>query len=364
MDDPLRSETDKIHANTGAWRNSVRTMAESAESNGFSNASTAGKCTVSCRWLWMLSGSLRGKRLLKSCIFVLLAFLLFLWSRNISSNDVRSSRSLTLNTSFMMLPSSECISNTIFLVLLVTSSPGQFQTRNVIRQTWGSRRRVGGATAVTYFVLGHGRERQPLIEKENALHRDIIQADFHDTYYNLTRKVLTGLGWLCSYCPSAAFVMKTDTDMFVNTDYLLELLSRAPRSNFFTGFIYGGMRPIRQKQSRWYFSTEEYPGESYPPFCSGTGYVLSTDTACAVWNISRTAPLFKLEDVHVGLRLAELNIKPVPIHSKRVFFNGRVPFSICTYRRLVTSHHVDDSDKLLYWRGVMDSGSADCPEKT
>ncbi|XP_059814315.1 beta-1,3-galactosyltransferase 5-like [Hypanus sabinus] len=314
--------------------------------------------TVLCGCKRISVSSLRGNRFIKAAFLVFLIVCLYAWSSNWSHSGVSSRCPFRQKgIPFLMRPASRCDEGAPFLVLLVTSSPGQFEARSVIRQTWGSERWVGGARAVTYFVLGHGRRQQDWIQREGDMHRDIIQGDFDDTYYNLTLKVLVGLEWLCCYCPSAAFVMKTDSDMFVNTDYLLELLSRAPRSSFATGAIFRNFKPTRVKWSRWYISKEEYPGATYPPFCSGTGYVMSTDVACGVWNLSGTAPMFKLEDVYVGLRLAELKVNPVPIHSKPVFFYHKVPYSASTYRRLVTSHHITNSEKLLYWRGVQDSDS-------
>ncbi|XP_062892851.1 beta-1,3-galactosyltransferase 5-like isoform X2 [Mobula hypostoma] len=306
-----------------------------------------------------------GNRCLKAGILLLLALCLIpaaLWGRGRSRGSIQPRCPSRLNdASFLMRPASRCDDGAPFLVVLVTSSPDQFESRSAIRQTWASERWFGEARAVTYFLLGHGRERQDWIEWEGALHREIIQGDFDDTYYNLTLKVLVGLEWLCCYCPSATFVMKTDTDMFINTDYLLQLLSRAPRSNLFTGYIVRSAAPIREKTSRWYISKEEYPGETYPPYCTGTGYVLSTDLACRVWNISGTAPVFRLEDVYVGMRVAELKVEPVPIHFKPVFFSEGAPFSICSYRRLVTSHHVRNFEKLLYWKALQDSVGERCP---
>ncbi|XP_051864847.1 beta-1,3-galactosyltransferase 5-like [Pristis pectinata] len=306
-----------------------------------------------------------GNRFLKGGILLLLILcliLMLLWSRDRSRSSVQPRSPSQFNdTPFQKQPVRRCDNSSPFLVLLVTSSPDQFETRSAIRQTWGSERRVGEARSVTYFLLGHGRERQELIRREGAVHQDIIQGDFEDTYHNLTLKVLLGLEWLCRSCPSASFVMKTDSDMFVNTEYLMELLSQDTRSNVYTGLIVKGARPFRQTSSKWYVSKEEYPGDVYPPYCSGIGYVLSTELACRVWNISGRAPLLKLEDVYVGLRVAELKVEPVEIHTRPVFFGNRVAFSTCSYRHLVTSHGVRSSELQKYWRELQDSAAEKCP---
>ncbi|XP_051865191.1 beta-1,3-galactosyltransferase 5-like [Pristis pectinata] len=327
---------------------------------GISTTTVLGHC------LRILLKPLCGHRFLKvgSLLLLMLCLItMFLWSRGWTHSRVQPPCPSRLNgTSFLMQPASRCDNSAPFLVLLVTSSPDQFRTRAIIRQTWGSERRVGGAKSVTYFLLGHGRHRQDWIRREGALHGDIIQGDFDDTYRNLTLKVLLGLEWLCCSCPSASFVMKTDSDMFVNTDYLMELLSRDPlRKNLFTGIIMNGFGPVRQKSSKWYVSKDDYPRDRYPPYCSGTGYVLSSHLACRVWEVSETVPKIRIEDVYVGLCLAELKEKPMKIHTRPVFNGYKVPFSICTYRQLVTSHWVGDDDKLVYWRGLQQSADEKCP---
>ncbi|XP_078087475.1 beta-1,3-galactosyltransferase 5-like [Mustelus asterias] len=263
--------------------------------------------------------------------------------------------------SFLMLPNSSCDTNPPFLVLLVTSAQDLLEGRSAIRQTWGRARTTHGQRVVTYFLLGYSREHQEQLLKESSLHKDIIQKNFTDSYYNLTTKVLMGLEWVNRFCPSTSFVMKTDSDMFVNPDYLTELLLGKNRKNIFTGFVMRGFGPIRDKNCKWYASEQEYPQNSYPPFCSGTGYVLSTDVANRVLNVSSFIPHFKLEDVYVGLCLAQLKIDPVEIHSERKFFNGKVSFSVCGFRKLVTSHGVNPSELLSNWKSLEDAADKRCP---
>ncbi|XP_078087648.1 beta-1,3-galactosyltransferase 5-like [Mustelus asterias] len=220
---------------------------------------------------------------------------------------------------------------------------------------------IHGQRVVTYFLLGYSREHQEQLLKESSLHKDIIQKNFTDSYYNLTTKVLMGLEWVNRFCPSTSFVVKTDSDMFVNPDYQTELLLGKNRKDFFTGLVMRGYGPVRDRSSQWYISEQEYPQEKYPPFCSGTGYVLSTDVANGVCNVSRIIPYFKLEDVYVGLCLAELKIDPVEIHSERKFYNSMVEFFVCGFRKLVTSHGVNPSELLSNWKSLEDAADTRCP---
>ncbi|NWU70488.1 B3GT5 galactosyltransferase, partial [Pterocles burchelli] len=93
--------------------------------------------------------------------------------------------------------------------------------------------------------------------------------------------------------------------------------------------------PIRKIKSKWYVSREEYPGNTYPPFCSGTGYVLSTDVASQIYSVSESVPFIKLEDVFIGLCLDKLKIHPEELHSEQTFFPERIKFSVSRLKKIV-----------------------------
>ncbi|XP_048350471.1 beta-1,3-galactosyltransferase 5-like [Sphaerodactylus townsendi] len=265
---------------------------------------------------------------------------------------------------FVSLPDTNCGRNPPFLVILVTSELSQTTARVAIRETWGKERIIAGKRIVTYFLLGNNSHPQDqfAVTTESLLYKDIIQKDFLDTYYNLTLKTLMGLEWIHKFCPQSSFVMKTDSDMFVNTYYLTKLLLKRNRTTrFFTGVLKKHDYPIRRPNSKWYVNKQEYPESKYPPFCSGTGYVFSTDLASQVYIISKTVPFIKLEDVFVGLCIAKLNIKPQMLHSEPTFFAIRVKFSPCRYKRLVTSHLISASEMIAYWNEMEQSLTEECP---
>ncbi|XP_007535695.2 beta-1,3-galactosyltransferase 5-like [Erinaceus europaeus] len=268
------------------------------------------------------------------------------------------------NGGFLQLPELDCEQNPPFLVLLVASAQDQALARSVIRGTWGRERLVRGKRIKTLFLLGAGPNKNLLrkVSQEGHLHRDIIQKDFVDTYYNLTLKTLMGMEWVHRFCPQAAFVMKTDTDMFVNVYYLTDLLLQKNRTaQFFTGFLKMNEFPIRKKYNKWFVSKFEYPWDKYPPFCSGTGYVFSSDIAGLVYNVSESVPFLKLEDVFVGLCLARLGVRPQPLHTEQTFFPEGLSFSPCRFRKVVACHFVRPQDLLSYWHALERSLGDACP---
>ncbi|XP_057553113.1 beta-1,3-galactosyltransferase 5 [Hippopotamus amphibius kiboko] len=266
---------------------------------------------------------------------------------------------------FLQLPDIDCRQDPPFLVLLVTSSHEQVHARSVIRNTWGREKIVRGKRIKTFFLLGTTPKKDfsQTAAQEGQQYHDIIQKDFIDVYFNLTLKTMMGMEWIYHFCPQASFVMKTDSDMFVNINYLTELLLKKNRTTrFFTGFLKLNEYPIRKRYNKWFVSKFEYPWDKYPPFCSGTGYVFSSDVAGQVYKVAKSVPFIKLEDVFVGLCLEKLQIKLEELHSKQTFFPGGLPFSVCRYKKIVACHYVVPNDIQRYWQALEDSLEGECPD--
>ncbi|XP_008066641.1 beta-1,3-galactosyltransferase 5 [Carlito syrichta] len=303
-------------------------------------------------------------RLICICLLVLGVLCLYFSMNNLSPFKEQSFVYKKEYGNFLQLPDIDCRQNPPFLVLLVTSSHKQLAARMAIRQTWGKERIVKGKRLKTFFLLGttSSQDEMRAVAQEGQLHGDIIQKDFVDVYYNLTLKTMMGIEWVHHFCPQAAFVMKTDSDMFVNVYYLTELLLKKNRTTrFFTGYLKLNEFPIRKKFSKWFVSKFEYPWDRYPPFCSGTGYVFSSDVASQVYNVSESVPYIKLEDVFVGLCLEKLKIRLEALHSKQTFFPEGLRFSICRFRKIVACHFIKSQELLLYWQALENSREEDCP---
>ncbi|KAJ8011226.1 hypothetical protein DPEC_G00055960 [Dallia pectoralis] len=253
-----------------------------------------------------------------------------------------------------------------FLVLLIATEARQVEAREAIRQTWGNESTSPGF--VRLFLLGVkqgevGRLQQARLEAESRRHHDIIQQDYMDTYNNLTLKTLMGMHWVSAHCPGASYVMKTDSDMFVNTEYLLRKLLRPEtpaRRDYFTGYLMRGYAPNRNKNSKWYMSPELYPSERYPTFCSGTGYVFSGDLAGKIYRASLGIRRLHLEDVYVGICLAKLRIEPTPPPNEFLFNHWRVSYSSCKYSHLITSHQFHPNELLKYWHHLQSNKHNAC----
>ncbi|XP_052405236.1 beta-1,3-galactosyltransferase 2-like [Carassius gibelio] len=258
-----------------------------------------------------------------------------------------------------------CLQRAPFLVLLIEVEPKKTDARDAIRKTWANESVAGGLGFIRLFFIGVNQDSklQHTIEKESHRYHDIIQQDYRDTYNNLTLKTLMGMYWITKYCPEAKYVMKTDSDMFVNTQYLIKELLKPrgqPKQRYFTGHLMPDMSPHRNKESKWYMPREVYPGRRYPTFCSGTGYVFSGDLAQKIYVTSLTIPRLHLEDVYVGKCLAKLKIEPTPPPNEHLFNHWRVPYSSCRYSNLITSHGFHPNEIIQYWQHLQSNKHNPC----
>ena len=123
----------------------------------------------------------------------------------------------------------------IFLIALISSLPSHFDRRRAIRETWGAQKQVLGKNIAVVFILGIETKDTALLRKkvreENDQKGDIIQAEFRESFHNLTLKVVTGLKWVTELCPNAKYVYKGDDDVFVNMKniigFLISLVKRS-----------------------------------------------------------------------------------------------------------------------------------------
>ncbi|XP_073448989.1 beta-1,3-galactosyltransferase 2-like [Aquarana catesbeiana] len=251
----------------------------------------------------------------------------------------------------------KCKTVSPFLVLIIASSAVDTEKRQAIRQSWGNESLRVGIPIVRLFMLGIDRTvDHNVILQESEKYHDIVQKNFQDTYKNLTIKTMMGIDWVSVYCPGAKYVMKTDCDMFVNTEHLLDFLepNEPIKQNYFTGYLLENHQPHRNKDSKWHMPHSLYPYDVYPTFCSGTGYVFSGDVAPRILRASFNVKYVYLEDVFVGICLDKEGIKITPPVDSFLFNNYRVQFNPCFYNRLITSHDIGPAELISFWKLVQE----------
>lgn len=117
------------------------------------------------------------------------------------------------------------------LVFLVKSALPNFGRRQAIRKSWGFERRLSDVVIRTVFLLGTAGPTTPepvgmqhMIDVESEQFEDIVQADFHDAYFNNTLKTMTGFRWAIANCPRSQFYMFVDDDYYVSAKNVLRFV--------------------------------------------------------------------------------------------------------------------------------------------
>ncbi|XP_067673860.1 beta-1,3-galactosyltransferase 5-like [Haliotis asinina] len=193
------------------------------------------------------------------------------------------------------------VAHPVYLVVIVPSKPSHFHERQAIRETWGSQFNKNGKLKLI-FLSGLAEEVTNVqLSSERERFSDIVQADFIDSYHNLTRKTTAMLQWSKQFCPQARYVMKIDDDVFLESANLIRLLQLMEgEARTIIGYTTGYPEaPIRDSSSKWHVSYEEYPFERFPRFVHGPSYVISRDLVTDLNEISRHATRIYLEDVYV-----------------------------------------------------------------
>ncbi|XP_064207341.1 N-acetyllactosaminide beta-1,3-N-acetylglucosaminyltransferase 2 isoform X2 [Anguilla rostrata] len=261
------------------------------------------------------------------------------------------------------------------LLLAIKSETGNFENRQAIRQTWGRNGWMEGETGGrggivrTVFLLGKQdpsmglyADLEKLLEIEKSQHRDILQWDFRDTFYNLTLKDVLFLRWFSHRCPHAHFVFKGDDDVFLRTRALLDFLHQHKEEiedagqnqkkaikDFLMGEVIANAVPNRQSSTKYYIPESFYKG-AYPPYAGGGGVVYSGALALRLGEVSKRVHLFPIDDVYLGMCLNRLGVSPTH-HPGFLTFDlpGTDKESPCSYHSVILVHRRSPKEMLRLW---------------
>ncbi|KAK8952603.1 Beta-1,3-galactosyltransferase 15 [Platanthera zijinensis] len=242
----------------------------------------------------------------------------------------------------------------------VFSTANNFKQRMAVRRTWMQYPAVRhGNVAVRFFV---GLHKNQLVNeelwKEGRTYGDIQLMPFVD-YYNLITWKTVAICIYGSKIASAKYVMKTDDDSFVRID---EMLSSLNNTNVTRGLLYGLIskddKPNRNPGTKWFISPEEWPGQTYPPWAHGPGYVVSKDIAMAIYKRykNRQLKMFKLEDVAMGIWTDDFKQKGMDV---KYMNDDRVHVEGCQ-NGYVVAHYQQPRDLLCLWQKLVETNQASC----
>ena len=150
-----------------------------------------------------------------------------------------------------------------------------------------------------HFLLSvlHSQKFSFFLQNENLANGDILQGSFVDSYRNMTLKTLNILTWYVKQCDRIPVLLKTDDDMYINTENLYKFASKLGvedpfedlmDNNWITGFLHKNAKPFRDPDHKYYVPEQLYPGKIYPNFVTGTCYLVSRKTFSTSWCRNQT----------------------------------------------------------------------------
>nr|XP_047908399.1 N-acetyllactosaminide beta-1,3-N-acetylglucosaminyltransferase 3 [Anser cygnoides] len=254
-------------------------------------------------------------------------------------------------------------SSNISLLLAIKSSPANYERREVIRKTWGQQRTFEGAQIRRVFLIGvspnarDARKLSWLLHLEQREHRDVLQWDFSDTFFNLTLKQVLFHAWLEEHCPGVHFVFNGDDDVFVNTDNVVRFIKTSQgNQHLMVGYLLVNTGPIRDRGSKYFVPKQLMPSGLYPPYCSGGGMLMSGFTARVIYRESQSIDLFPIDDAYLGMCLRKAGLRPASHNGIRIggiyVPHNRDSFDPCYYRELLVVHRFVSYETAAMWQAI------------
>lgn len=210
------------------------------------------------------------------------------------------------NFEYIVNPSGLCQDRDLTYIVYVHTAPMNFKKRQMIRQTWGSKKVMMNYRMRTIFCMGVVDDEVTMqrVLMESSRYGDIMVKDFQDTYRNLTHKAVAALKWVSEHCPNVTYVIKSDDDILIDMDALMGILASKTVQDYGTKKIilcnlWSNMKVIRDKRSKWYISEDEFAEDFFPPYCSGSVYIMTWDVVRDMYEASRYTEFFWVDDFYV-----------------------------------------------------------------
>ncbi|CAH8565331.1 unnamed protein product [Schistosoma turkestanicum] len=154
---------------------------------------------------------------------------------------------------------------------------------------------------------------------EADFYEDMLIGSFHDTYLNLTTKLIFTFRWLSAFCPSTVPLF-----LFLDSDYdlvpwnVIKLYRNHTLGNLRD--LTGGLRHrfpmvVRPRydgniSSNWAVTLKEFPWAIYPPYFYGATYILGSNIVKRLAVASAFTQHIRIDDAYLGILFNKLNIIP------------------------------------------------------
>ncbi|XP_014782244.1 beta-1,3-galactosyltransferase 1 isoform X1 [Octopus bimaculoides] len=271
--------------------------------------------------------------------------------RNSSSLSLLSEEELPYYSRHIINPSLQCAPDD-FMIVYIHTAPTNIKRRSAIRKTWGDKKLLGKLKIKLLFVMGVVKNRHvmDMVKLESDRYNDILQSEFNDTYRNLNSKAMVALRWIATNCHNISYIMKTDDDILVDIFQVVKHLRylqqyKYAREKLILCNVWNSMQIIRDKNSKWYVSREEYPNNTYEVYCSGSAYIFSPDMPVRLLKISLKVPRFWIDDVYVtGMLVNALGIKHTNYDSAYNFLVSSLDDISKDNKRTTVIYHIPNTE--------------------
>uniref|UniRef100_A0A915JPW3 Hexosyltransferase n=1 Tax=Romanomermis culicivorax TaxID=13658 RepID=A0A915JPW3_ROMCU len=166
-------------------------------------------------------------------------------------------KSTNLNFTYQWKVKPKNCSSKINVVLMIKSSIYKGEMRRILRQRWARNVSISQYHIRRIFLIGSAPSDQKsvLLDHEIAIHDDILQGDFLDTYKGGTKKVLLGMRYVKLFCSSTRLIIFADDDAVISMwnflqyfdDILGDRSATANLLKMIAGFEIRDSQPRRKK---------------------------------------------------------------------------------------------------------------------
>lgn len=187
-------------------------------------------------------------------------------------------------------------------IVVVHSATGHFRRRQDYRETYGNPEFTHPYLLKVIFFVGlpDDLSTQAELDFEHAHHRDVVQANFVDTYQNLSLKAVSVFRWLVERCPPPHLIIKMDDDVLLDVHKLFEEFTPMPpyHNNLMVHCHAYEDAPV-ERVGKWKLSRRQYALDAFPDYCSGALVLLQLPAVEELYYAALDSAVLWVDDVYI-----------------------------------------------------------------
>lgn len=228
---------------------------------------------------------------------------------------------ILLNTTHVCIPLKPTINHKpgeVFLLVLVMSKALNEDAREVIRNTWGSKKQNNKEVIYVIFVTGctPSIHLDHDVDKEASKYRDILRAGSQeDKDPHEMKRLWFAYRWARKYQPK--FLIKTYNHLYVHLPRFVQWLKDTQNPNkLYAGKVHSHVEVNRNPKKPFFVSDKKFSPTNFPDYCSGAFYAFSGKLLKDLVDLEKKIPKFDVEDAYLGVLMKELEVDAMDIDNK------------------------------------------------